>query len=70
LIEIKAYLIEEEIREELIVGEMATAAGAIILVAKMGDNAHITEAMAASSKKRVLYQLHTNRAHQIPIHLS
>ena len=70
LIEIKVYLIKEEIREELTVGEMATTARAVILAAEMSDNAHITEAMATSSEKRILYQLHTNRAHQIPIHLS
>ena len=63
-------LIDGEIREDEVSSEVSAATGAVILVAKVSSDTHVTVAMAASSEKGVLYHLHAYRADQIAIYLT
>jgi len=45
------------------------AARAIVLVAEVSDDAHVTEAVAARGEERVLDDLHANRTEKVLIRL-
>lgn len=59
------YLVEEEIGEEVVLGEVVGTARAVALVLEVGDDAHIAEAVAAGGEKSVLYQTHADRTQQV-----
>lgn len=55
-------LVEDEIGKELALGEIVAAAGAVTLVIKVGDDAHVAEAVPARRQEGVLYHPHAYRA--------
>lgn len=57
----KRDLVEQEIGEDMGGSEVTIARRTIALVAKVSNEAHVTKAMATSSKECVLYNLHTYR---------
>lgn len=57
----EANLIEQEIGEQLVGGKVMGTARAVVLVAEVGDDAHVAEAVPTGREKRVLYHLHANR---------
>lgn len=62
-------LVEQQVREEVGVGEVVAAARAIALVAEVRDDAHVAEAVAARGEERVLDDLHANRAEEVLVRL-
>lgn len=50
-------------------GEEMRATRAITLVLKMSDDTHVAKTMTTSRQKRILYDLHANRAEDIFIRL-
>ena len=62
-------LIEQEVGEEVVEGEVVGAAGAVALVAEVGGDTHVAEAVSASGQERVLYGLHAYRAKQVLVQL-
>lgn len=62
-------LIEQQVREQVAVGEVVATARAIALVPEVSDDAHVAEAMAAGGEERVLDDLHANRAQEVLIRL-
>lgn len=62
-------LVEQQVREEVGVGEVVAAARAIALVAEVRDDAHVAEAVAARGEERVLDDLHANRTEEVLVRL-
>lgn len=62
-------LVEQQVREEVGVGEVVAAARAITLVAEVRDDAHVAEAVAARGEERVLDDLHANRTEEVLVRL-
>lgn len=58
-------LVEEEIGEEVVLGEVVGTAGAIALVVEVGDDAHVAEAVATGGEEGVPNKAHADRAQQI-----
>lgn len=66
---LRGDLVQQEIGEQLVGAEELGTARAVALVAKMGDDAHVAEAVAACCEEGILYHLHANWAQQVPVHL-
>lgn len=62
-------LVEQEVGEEVVEGEVVGATGAVALVAKVGGDAHVAEAVSAGGQERVLHGLHAYRAKQVLVQL-
>lgn len=62
-------LIEQEVGEEVVEGEVVGAAGAVALVAEVGGYAHVAEAVSARGQESVLYGLHAYWANQVLVQL-
>ena len=50
-------------------GEVISAAGAIALIIEVGDDAHVTEAVAAGRQEGILENPHADGAEQVPVAL-
>lgn len=66
-IAMRTYLIEQEVREQITVGEVMTTARTIAFVTEMSDDTHVAEAMTTGCEKRVFDDLHANRAEEVLI---
>lgn len=62
-------LIQQEIGEQLVGAEELGAARAVTLVAEVGNDAHVAEAVTTCCEEGILYQLHANWTQQVLVHL-
>jgi hypothetical protein len=54
----KTNLVEQEVGEQVVDGEVLGTTRAIALVAEVSDDAHVAEAVTTSGEKCVFYHLH------------